>query len=232
MTYIEIKENIINKCVYEPDFTKFIDFWKHNLECSFKDISKASYFMIIDKNVINNMLSYEKIPVDCRCFAMLYSQLEKILEFGKGTILMQSNNSGMEIDIPDNCFYIKIGEKLDQNKYSGVLGDKQGQWIVKTSEDSYIGITSEKIIETNLREWYQIHHSTVVKKLEELEKECIEDIYRSAMYGILSINIKKYSFEYSLIKFKMTFEEGGVRMYQIIDNYIPTVDCSENNSIS
>ena len=228
----EIKKEIVYKCYYEEDFQKFTNFWKETLGCSFENLNEDSYFIVIDKNIISKMLCQKKIPVDCRCFALLYSQLDKILEYEKGTILMHNNNKGMEICIPQNCFYLKLSKKLDENvgnlEIRSVLDDKQGQWIVKpnSSEDSYIGITNDKIIETSLKEWYQIYHSTVVKKLDELDQyrdrnNDIDNIAKSAMYGILSINLQKYGYEYSLVKFEMICEEGGISWHQVIDKYIP-----------
>ncbi len=241
----EIKKEIINKCIFEHNFTNFTNFWKDKLGCSFKDIGKSSYFIIIDKKVIDNMVSCEKIPVDCRCFAMLYSELENILEYGKGTILMHHDISAAVEIVPDDCFYLKLSNKLDEKvsntQLRSVLDDKQGQWIVKTSANTYIGITSEKIIEATLNDWYLIYHSAVVKKLEELknlQQNHINDnvdknisIKKKAMFGILSINIKKYGLEYSLINFKHVYNKEGVSWYQVVNTFVPTTDCSENSCI-
>ena len=159
---------------------------------------------------------------------------------------MHNNNKGMEICIPLNCFYLKLSKKLDENvgnlEIRSVLDDKQGQWIVKTnaSQDIYIGITNDKIVETSLIEWYKIYHSAVVKKLDELDKSGnnnnnnIDNIAKTAMYGILSINLQKYGFEYSLVKFEMICEEGGISWHQVVDKYIPKQEknSSVQNTIS
>ena len=81
----EIKKEIINKCVFEHNFTNFTNFWKDKLGCSFKDIGKSSYI----SSFFSSLLDISKRPPGTNEFffgsisAALYLLLKVNLKFSK-----------------------------------------------------------------------------------------------------------------------------------------------------
>ena len=94
-------------------------------------------------------------------------------------------------------------------------------------EDTFIGITKEGIIETNIDKWFEIYHKNVEKKLENLRMNRKNlSIEKSSMYGILSINLEKYGYIYNKIKFEISHKIDGIEWYKIIKSYVPSVNTS------
>ena len=76
------KNIIIKKFYFENDFSKITEFWKENLGCSFSDLNENSYFIVIDKNVINK-IKMLFMSVDCRLFSLFYSEIDKVFVYEK-----------------------------------------------------------------------------------------------------------------------------------------------------
>ena len=142
MNLITIMENsdfnvddILSKCKYAGDtcFSLLEDIWKKKFMAEFHSLNKNTKMMILKKDSINLLKKADVILVDCRIFALLYSSLKE----DGCSIILQENSEGIEIMVPENCFYLSLANNINVYQLSqgkkielkSVLNDNQGQWL-------------------------------------------------------------------------------------------------------
>ena len=141
-------------------------------------------------------------------------------------IILQKNGNGIEIDVPENCYYLSLSEKINIVKkednthieLKSALNDNQGQWLTKIDEDLYIGIDETGILKMSLEDWYKNYTKKVNEKILEktklnTAKTTMEDIYTNSLLGILRIQIEKYGLLLSLYNY------GPLGEIQVVSNY-------------
>ena len=192
----------------DMEFNDILFFWKNKIGAIIKEADNFS-ILFIDKECIKRMEELDEIPVDCRIFAMIYSNMTD-----EGcSIMLQKNGNGIEIDVPTDCFYLSLSKKINKivagNEIKMILDDDQGYWITKTGKNSYIGITSDGIMENSLEAWFSFYGNCVKDKIKDIENKLkhirsgMDFIYKQAAVGILSINIKIEGFILSQYSFDM-----------------------------
>ena len=202
-------------CKYQSgNFSDIKHFWKTELNAKFEDIGENVSMMILDKNTIEKMIQVESIPVDCRIFAFLYSQLT--IEGACITIL--NSRKGLDCIIPEDCYYLSlsknINEKIKGIELRYILNDTQGQWIYKISDDKYIGINSKGILTLTIDEWFDVYNNSVENKLEFLSKNKSElSSIADKVFAILSIKIKQKGLQLSLFKFGIAGENSVIKTF-------------------
>ena len=217
------KDKIISKCVYYGKKFHFItDIWKKKFGAELKVLNSNTDMLLIPKDKIINLKNSESIPVDCRIFSFMY---EEIHEDGF-CIILQKNGNGIEIDVPENCYYLSLSEKINIVKkednthieLKSALNDNQGQWLTKIDEDLYIGIDETGILKMSLEDWYKNYTKKVNEKILEktklnTAKTTMEDIYTNSLLGLLRIQIEKYGLLLSLYNY------GPLGEIQVVSNY-------------
>ena len=218
------KDKIISKCVYYGKKFHFItDIWKNKFGAKLHVLNSNTDMLLIPKDKIINLKKSESIPVDCRMFSFMY---ENIREDGF-CIILQKNGNGIEIEVPENCYYLSLSEKINIYKkednshieLKSALNDKQGQWLTKIDEDLYIGIDETGILKMSLEDWYKNYTKKVNEKILEktklnTTKTTMEDIYTNSLLGILRIQIEKYGLLLSLYKYGLLGEIKVVSNYK------------------
>lgn len=208
---------IMSKCKYYGDsinFDKITSFWKNKVGAKFHPISVNSDMICLTTECIDKLKEIDCIPVDCRIFSFLYSSLS----YSGCSFIMHKNCNGIEILVPENCYYLSLSKEINEyigtdgkgSEIKSVLNDAQGQWITKIGEDKYIGILSDGIKEMSLNDWLYHYGIIVIKKMNNIKNELNNhhlvntNVYKNAQFGILSINIRKkkhlllsvFSFDY------------------------------------
>ncbi len=211
-------KNILNKCYYYIDsYDDIINFWKKNLDAEIVELNKNTSMMYLNENSIRLIEKADKIPVDCRIFALLYSKINKD---GCG-IILQKSEQGIEIDT-EGCFYLSLSNKINLTdigkdvkkkiELKSCLLDKQGQWLVK-EDNNYIGICREGILKMSLNKWFEYWSNIVNNTLDSYKMGSKENLFRDATIGILKINIKGNGLILSLYKYGLFGEVTEVEEF-------------------
>lgn len=216
------KDQIISKCVYYGKKFHFItDIWRKKFGAELKVLNSNTDILFIPKDKIINLKNSESIPVDCRIFSFMYANIQE----DGFDIILQKNGNGIEIMVPENCYYLSLSEKINiyeiNNKkieLKSGLNENQGQWLTKIDEDLYIGIDETGILKMSLEDWYKNYAKKINEKILEKKKlyenkTTPEDVYKFSLLGILSIQIEKYGLLLSLYNY------GPMGKIQVVSNY-------------
>ena len=215
------KDQIISKCVYYGKKFHFItDIWRKKFGAELKVLNSNTDILFIPKDKIINLKNSESIPVDCRIFSFMYANIQE----DGFDIILQKNGNGIEIMVPENCYYLSLSEKINiyeiNNKkieLKSGLNENQGQWLTKIDEDLYIGIDETGILKMSLEDWYKNYAKKINEKILEKKlyynKTTPEDVYKSSLLGMLRIQIEEYGLLLSL------YHYGPLEEIQVVSNY-------------
>lgn len=199
-------KDILNKCYYYTNsYDDIINFWQKNLDAEIVELNQNTSMMHLNENSIRLIEKADKIPVDCRIFALLYSKIQK-----EGcAIILQKSEQGIEIDT-EGCFYLSLSNKINLTEIGkdvkkkielkSCLLDNQGQWLAK-EDNNYVGICSDGILKMSLNKWFEYWSTIVNNTLDSYIMGSKENLFRDATIGILKINIKEYGLILSLYKY-------------------------------
>ena len=199
------KDKIISKCIYYGKKFHFItDIWKNKYGAVLKELSNNTSILFIPKDKIITLKKSESIPVDCRIFAFMYANINE----DGFSIILQKNSNGIEINVPEKCYYLSLSEKIniyerkDNTKIElkSVLNDTQGQWLTKIDKDLYIGIDETGILEMSLEEWFKNYEKKINEKFKILQNINQTSLDYSFI-KILGLNIKTSGLLLSLYKY-------------------------------
>lgn len=157
----------------------------------------------------------EKILTDCRFFALFVGCLLK-----KENLFQMIKTSMPEVIVPDNCHYMTLDLKyFILNKQSDnptilsrVLGDLNGQWLVKlpnvyknneSDQSYYLGIVDDGALHMNMTDWMTHYKKNVEDRLKELHAKQDRrqlSITETALLGMLNIYIKKHNLQINIYK--------------------------------
>ena len=198
-------EKIHDKFIYsDKDFQNILNFWKEQIMASFYEITDEVDMMILDKKAIENIYNAEpkSIPVDCRIFAHLYSQLDN----DTFHITLMKNSKGIDCMVPNNCYYLTIHNSiLDEKEDSSIdlricLESYQGQWLTKVNETEYVGILDEGVKIADIKSWCERYYDIVLNKLDEYKK--IDDSnFKKLLSNILLCKLNMLGLRLSLYSF-------------------------------
>lgn len=216
-------DEIMSKCKYIGDnfsFNYIQDIWENKFGAIFNSLSENTSMLILKEDSIPKLQTAKMIPVDCRIFALLYASLKK----DGCSIIMQKNEKGIEIMIPDNCYYMSLSNKININKdiknnktyeLKSALDDSQGQWLTKI-DDRYIGIVKEGILKMSLNEWFEYFAKNalnIITNYDKSKKYDMNDFGKNSRMGLLKINIQKYGFIMSLYNYGNMGEINVIKEY-------------------
>lgn len=200
-------EKIHDKFIYsDGNFQNILNFWKEHIKVDFYKLSDEVDMMIIDKKALENIYNAEpkSIPVDCRIFAHMYSQLNNEAFH----ITLIKNSKALDCMVPNNCYYLTIHNSiLDEKEDSSInlricLESSQGQWLTKVNETEYVGILDEGVKVADIKTWCELYCDIVLNKLDEYKK--IDDYNLKKILSnmlfcklkILGLRLSLYSYDF------------------------------------
>lgn len=107
---MDYKNKILSKCVYfSNNFDSIINYWINNIGAKKHDLSSNTFMLNILEDDMVKLINADKIPVDCRIFALMCSDINP-----RGfSMIIQKNNKGIEISVPENCVYLSLSKKIN-----------------------------------------------------------------------------------------------------------------------
>ena len=199
-----------------PQWEKYLGVTIHNTNSQnryyFVEIPEISRI----KECIRLLNEDEYILTDCRFFALFTGCLllkKKLFHMIKTPV--------PEAMVPDNCHYMTLDLKYFVIKketdnpviLSHVLGDLNGQWLVKVpqpqnSSDNddqtyYLGIGSTKLLHMSMTDWIAHYKKNIedrLKELREKKKKHELSIRNISLLRLLDIYIKKHGLIVNIYK--------------------------------